>query len=255
MLLVKDLNMMKKDVLVSIITPCLNAERTIRKTIESVLNQTYSNIEYWIIDGESTDATIDIIKTFNDTRIHLISEKDSGIYDAMNKGIRHSSGDIIGIINSDDWYELDAVSYMVENYEPGEYMIQYGYENEWNGDMCYMTWIKYHQNVINGTIPHPTCFVSKEVYEKYGGYDINYPICADREFMVRCLKTEDVRYVPHQKIIANFLDGGMSTNPQLGKQITLEQLMIKYKYGYIDKKTFKKKKFRNMLYYALKAIV
>ena len=95
---------------VSIITPCLNSEKTIRETIESVLNQTYLNIEYIIVDGGSTDNTLTIIREYIPLfrgRLHVISEKDDGIYDAMNKGIKKSHGQLIGIINSNDYYDYN----------------------------------------------------------------------------------------------------------------------------------------------------
>ena len=97
---------------ISIITPCLNSAKTIRQTIESVLNQTYQDIEYIIVDGASTDGTLEIIQEYEDQfqgRMQYVSEPDNGIYDAMNKGIRMSHGNVIGIINSDDFYEEDAV--------------------------------------------------------------------------------------------------------------------------------------------------
>lgn len=105
------------DTKVSIITPCLNSEETIRDTIESVLGQSYQNIEYIIVDGRSTDRTIEIVKEYAsgfEGRLRYISEKDSGIYDAMNKGILQASGSVIGIINSDDWYEPEAVEQAVQ---------------------------------------------------------------------------------------------------------------------------------------------
>ena len=101
---------------VSVITPCFNSEKTIRKTLDSVLNQTYNNYEYIIVDGKSTDGTLKIIeeyKTKFGEKLKFISEKDTGIYDAMNKGIAMASGDIIGIVNSDDFYCLDALENMV----------------------------------------------------------------------------------------------------------------------------------------------
>ena len=96
---------------ISIITVCLNSVKTIRDAIESLLQQTYQNFEYIIVDGESVDGTLDIIKEYEcifGNRMKLISERDHGIYDAMNKGIEIASGDIIGILNSDDWYEKDV---------------------------------------------------------------------------------------------------------------------------------------------------
>ena len=103
---------------VSVITVCLNSEKTIRRTIESVLSQTYNNIEYIIVDGLSTDSTVDIVNEYISTGDSIIfsSEKDSGIYEAMNKGIAKSTGDIISIINSDDWLEKDAIYKVVNEY-------------------------------------------------------------------------------------------------------------------------------------------
>ena len=111
---------------ISIITPCLNSAKTIRQTIESVLNQTYHNIEYIIVDGASMDGTLEIIQEYEPQfqgRLHYVSEPDHGIYDAMNKGIRMSHGNVIGIINSDDYYEQDAVEKMVGR---GEYCDAFG---------------------------------------------------------------------------------------------------------------------------------
>lgn len=110
---------MKQMIKISIITVCFNSEKTIKDTIESVLNQTYPNIEYIIIDGNSVDKTIDIIKSYESSfeqkgiSIHWISETDNGIYSAMNKGFALSNGELIGILNSDDWYSREAVSKIV----------------------------------------------------------------------------------------------------------------------------------------------
>src|SRR5574344_2512884 len=115
---------MKKP-LITIITVCYNSEKTIERTIKSVVNQTYKNIEYIFIDGASSDKTLDIIKKYMKeySFIKLISEKDNGIYDAMNKGISLSTGSIIGMINSDDYYELDAVESIVNNITESDYQI------------------------------------------------------------------------------------------------------------------------------------
>ena len=103
-----------QDMLISIITVCLNAVETIETTIRSVLQQTYKNVEYIVIDGGSTDGTLQIIEKYRNDISILISEKDEGIYDAMNKGIELARGDYIGIINADDWYEKDAVEHVVQ---------------------------------------------------------------------------------------------------------------------------------------------
>ncbi len=102
--------------LVSIITVCLNSEKTIEQTIQSVINQTYPNIEYIIIDGKSTDRTLEIIDKYKGKISILVSESDEGIYDAMNKGLKLATGELIGIINSDDWYESDAVETIVNSF-------------------------------------------------------------------------------------------------------------------------------------------
>lgn len=119
------------NVKVSVITPCFNSEKTIQKTLESVLNQTYNNYEYIIIDGKSTDKTLQIIEKYKPLfgeKIQVYSEPDKGIYDAMNKGIMKASGDIIGIVNSDDYYELDALENMVNEVPDDKYFILYGFQ-------------------------------------------------------------------------------------------------------------------------------
>ena len=246
---------MGEQVLVSIVTPCLNSEKTIRKTIESVLNQTYKNIEYWIMDGGSTDGTLAIVKEYEqDGRLHLVSEKDAGIYDAMNKGIGRATGQIVGIINSDDWYEPDAVALVAAHYDPNKLTFQYGMLNEYAGKKCYMTWISYHNNVDKKTLPHPTCFVDRRIYEKYGMFDSSYTICADREFMMRCVRKDDVVFMPHQKVLANFLDGGMSTSSKASKRLMLDIWRMKHQYGLISDSYYQKKVLSTKVYYALKSI-
>ena len=122
---------MMRDIPVTVITPCYNSEKTIRRTIESVLNQTYSNIEYLIIDGASTDNTVSIAKEYEEAfqgRMKIVSEPDDGIYYAMNKGISMATGELIGIVNSDDYYEKEAVALMVENRTEADYQILYGFQ-------------------------------------------------------------------------------------------------------------------------------
>ena len=126
-----------EDILVSIITVCYNSEKTIYQTMDSVLKQTYSNIEYIIIDGASTDGTLAIIKEFGQrfgARMRYVSEPDHGIYDAMNKGISMAGGDIIGIINSDDYYEPDAVEKVIGAYSRGDCAVFYGEMRTWTDE-------------------------------------------------------------------------------------------------------------------------
>ena len=192
---------------VSIITPCLNSAGTIKDTIESVLNQTYGNIEYIIVDGASTDRTVAIIDeycTVSKGRLKYISERDNGIYDAMNKGIMLAAGDVIGIINSDDWYVPDAVEKAVGCFEKTGAGVVYGEiwvineKNEW----------EYH-TAHNLFPPHPSTFIRRAVYQKYGLYDTKYRIAADRDLLLHFM-TKQVQFAHVDEILANFRKTGIS---------------------------------------------
>lgn len=171
---------------VSIITVCYNSEKTIEQTICSVLNQTYSDIEYIIVDGGSQDHTLDIVRKY-DTNIILISEADDGLYHAMNKGIMKSSGEIVGIINSDDWYENNAVELAVEYLNKENCDLVYGrctnvYDD---GIMVERDSGKLEDLKYKSVILHPTVFVRKVIYEKYGIFNQRYAILADYDLMLR----------------------------------------------------------------------
>lgn len=192
---------------VSVITVCKNSEATILQTIESVLRQTYKNIEYIIIDGGSTDQTIEIIKEYQtifEGHLQYISEKDYGIYDAMNKGILHATGDIIGIINSDDWYESDAIERVVKCFEKTGALAAYGemWLVDQNGKREYHTW--------NSTFPpHPGTFVKKIIYQKYGMFETGYRIAADRDLLLRFMAA-GIKFEHINAILANFRRTGIS---------------------------------------------
>lgn len=204
-----------KNIRVSIITPCFNSEATIERTMKSVLHQTYENIEYLIIDGSSTDRTMDIVRKYQPlfgNRMKVISEPDEGIYDAMNKGIRNASGDLIGIINSDDYYETDAVENIVSAMTENEYQILYGMMRILNGDIETKVTMPKHENLEEEMIAHPTCFVTRKVYQDFGMFDTKYRSCADHDFMLRMREHPEVSFVPVYKIIAAFTEGtGMSS--------------------------------------------
>lgn len=200
-------------ILVSIITVSYNSEKTIKRTIESVLFQTYKNIEYIIIDGASTDRTVDIIKGYEDKfseHLKWISEPDEGIYFAMNKGLEMASGDLIGILNSDDYYELDAVENMVNSLGEEKYQILYGFMRTLRNGEEFSIGIRTHKDLKNGMISHPTCFVTRHVYSDLGMYDTAYKSVADYDFMLRMFYNKSVVFRPVYKLITNFEQGGMS---------------------------------------------
>lgn len=216
----------------SIITVCYNAEKTIIDTIESVLNQTYQNYEYIIIDGNSTDSTLKIIDSYSQKfgdKLKVISEPDNGIYDAMNKGIKIAQGDIIGIINSDDWYEKDALLNVIENKVDNKYSIYYGIMRTVdfaNGKEIRCD-INSYEYICERMINHPTVFVSKMVYKDYGIFDCKYRNSADYDLMIRFTRHKDIQFVPIYKIQANFRTGGISSSINA----LIETMKIKRKNG------------------------
>lgn len=199
--------------LVSIVTVTYNAEKYLEQTINSVLNQSYKNIEYIIIDGGSKDKTIDIIKKYEKQIDLWISEPDGGIYFAMNKGIALAKGDIIGILNADDYYFVDSVKNIMEANEIGNADI-------YHGDMLSINELTNKEERIKPdetkmsekpSIFHPTCFVKRNVYQKIGKFDTRFKISSDYEFLLRCKKNNLVfNYVPQQ--ITAFRVGGMSAS-------------------------------------------
>jgi Glycosyltransferases involved in cell wall biogenesis len=221
---------------VSIITPCLNSEKTIRDTIESVLNQTYKNIEYIIVDGGSTDNTIRIIEEYIPLfqgRMRYISEKDKGIYDAMNKGIKMSKGCLIGIINSDDYYEDTTVEKVVRRYCKNSEQVIYGYLGLLLGNNRIRIQNFSHKNLHQNMIPHPTCFVSRKVYQKYGLFRKAFKITADYELMVR-LYEKNVEFIQIPEVLANFRVGGASSS----NRTLIEKSTVKLLYRYISLKEY-----------------
>ncbi|KST63649.1 glycosyltransferase family 2 protein [Mastigocoleus testarum] len=168
---------------ISIITPCYNSEKTIEKTIQSVIEQqsTYQ-IEYIVIDGGSTDLTCEIINQYSQYISKFISEPDSGAYDAMNKGIKVATGDIIGIINSDDWYNPNAIKIVEKEFDKyPDIDIIYSPIDNYFAEEYVAKFIpgKLDKLIIRFTLNHPSCFIKKHVYNTVGLYNIQYSIAAD----------------------------------------------------------------------------
>jgi len=227
---------------ISIITVCLNSAETIEDTIKSVLSQGYKNIEYIIIDGGSTDGTINIINKYKKQITEIVSEADESIYHAMNKGIRLSTGDIIATLNSDDLYADETiVSRMVELIQENGLDAAYGdlaYIDPNNSDYVTRFWKagEYKRGAFSHgwVIPHPTFFCRKQVFERFGYFNDKLQIAADFELMLRFVEKHQVKvgYLP--KIVvkmrtggkANVLRGMIRGNWEIMKSFRLNNLRL-----------------------------
>ena len=193
---------------VSIVTVVRNGAGTIVRAMDSVLGQSYPNIEYIVIDGASTDGTLDLIRRYQDRLAFWSSEPDSGISDAFNKGIRRATGEWVGILNADDWYEPDAVSKVMTNAVGAA--VVHGAMRYWDQmspvEMVYPDQSKMLKEMCLG---HPTCFVRRELYGKYGLFDESYKYAMDYEFLIRLFLNGE-RFVQLDDIIANMQCGGVS---------------------------------------------
>lgn len=203
---------------VSIITVCFNSEKTIEDTLKSVTQQNYPNIEYIVIDGGSTDNTLAIINKFRSKISVLISEKDNGIYDAINKGIALATGEIIGNLNSDDFYtDNNVITDVVAHFAQTKANLLYAdlyYVDAVNTAKVIRYWkSKSYKNgmFLKGWMPpHPTFFVKKEVYEKHGWFNLQFKSAADYEIMLRFVHryNESICYLP--RVIVRMRVGGVS---------------------------------------------
>lgn len=202
---------------ISVITAVWNSEKTIKDAIDSVLSQTYKNIEYIIVDGESTDGTVDIVKSYGDRISKFISEKDNGIYYAMNKGIKLVTGDVICFLHSDDIYASSDILQEVVDifkfvYTDGIYGdLIYTPKNNTEIVLRYWKGKDFDESLLaKGWMPaHPTLFLRREVYEKFGCFDTSFKIAADYDFILRILKGGiKVTYMP--KLFYKMRVGGKS---------------------------------------------
>ncbi len=210
---------------ISIITATYNSGKTIRDTIESVLKQSYTDYEYIIKDGGSKDTTLDVCREYVTRfagRMKIISSPDKGIYDAMNQGFKAATGEVLMLINSDDLFAReDAVELVVKAFEnhpevEGVYADLY-YVSQNNTDNIVRVWKTGKQKPMRrGWLPaHPTFYVRREVYEKYGYFNLNYPLAADFELMLRFVEKHQIKlhYLP-EYLVKMRLGGATSKNIQ-----------------------------------------
>jgi glycosyltransferase involved in cell wall biosynthesis len=214
---------------ISIITVCYNSANTIEKTILSVANQTYKNIEYIIVDGNSKDSTIEIIKRNEDKISKWISEPDKGLYEAMNKGIKMATGDIVGILNSDDTFNSNtvveeivdfhkrnnieaSVGNIIQHKENGKIVRLYS-SKKWNPEKLKIGFMP----------PHPSIFFKRELFEKYGNYFLGFKIGADYELITRFFLKNKIIWKYSGITTTSMLVGGLSSSgAQSYKLITKE---------------------------------
>jgi glycosyltransferase involved in cell wall biosynthesis len=243
---------------VSIITVVYNNKETVVDSINSVINQTYTNLEFIIIDGGSTDGTLEEINKFSKKITRIVSEADNGIYDAMNKGIQIATGEVIGILNSDDLYSNNNVISEVANcfQEDNNLSILYAnlfYVNRKDTTKVVRKWFskEYYNNFFDhGNVPpHPTLFLRSSVYSIAGYFDCKYKYAADYEFMLRIFKKYNFKILHLNKVIVLMRLGG-TTNKSLKNIVngnieildSWKKNSLKFHYSFIILKIIKKVK-------------
>jgi glycosyltransferase len=228
--------------LISVITICYNRSKTIDASIQSVLNQDYPNIEYIIVDGNSNDGTKEIIAAYGDRISKYVSEKDKGMYDALNKGIQLATGDVIGLMHSDDtFYDNQVISKIVKAFEQhptvdglyadGIYVTNDAEErlvrNRIGGEFDF-------HKIKKGWLPlHPTVYLKKSCFEKYGSYNLAFKIASDTEFLLRYLYKHKVKMHYLNSYIVKMKMGGLSTDYKRAVEVLKEDYKI-YKYHQIN---------------------
>lgn len=203
---------------VSIITVCYNSAETIENTLISVVSQSYPNIEYILIDGQSTDGTLAIIERYKSKLARVISEPDKGIYDAINKGIQLASGELVGVLNSDDFYVNNSViEKVVKILQQQHADCVYGdlqYVDRQNTNLVKRNWVsgKYEQGLFyKGWMPpHPTFFIKNDCYKKYGLFNLQLKSAADYELMLRMLHVHQIKAAYLPQVLVKMRVGGKS---------------------------------------------
>ena len=224
---------------VSIITSCFNRTATIRDAIESVLAQDYNNIEFIVVDGASTDGSLEIIREYEDRISTIISEPDHGMYEAINKGIRVATGDVIGLLHSDDFfYDNGVVSRIVERMKITRADFLYGdglFVDPDNTDKVVRNWIggSYRLwKVRHGWLPlHPTCYIRREVVNRLGLYNESYKIAADSDLLLRYLITGGLTTTYLGEYIVKMRMGGLSTDSAKRKKMWDEDIRVYASHG------------------------
>lgn len=215
---------------ISIITVCYNSATTIEKTILSVASQTYKNIEYIIVDGNSKDNTLGIIKNHEDTISNWISEPDKGLYDAMNKGIDLATGDLIGILNSDDTFNSNTVIEEIANFHAQnniEASIGNILQHKENGNIVRIyssRFWKPEKLKIGFMPPHPSIYFKRELFDKFGKYDLGFKIGADYELITRFFLKNNITWKYSGITTTAMLVGGLSSSGTSSYQLITKEI-------------------------------
>jgi glycosyltransferase involved in cell wall biosynthesis len=205
-----------QDLRISLITLTFNAERTVARCIQSVINQSFKNIEYIVIDGKSTDNTVQIIHNFNNSIHRLVSEPDKGIYDGMNKGISLATGDVVGMLNADDFFaDNDVLDRVAKAFEDKAVQLLYGDLDFVNASgKIFRKWRSgnYKQGAFNfGWMPpHPTFYCRRELFKTYGDYRLDLGTSADYELMLRLMHKNQINAQYLKKVMIKMEIGGAS---------------------------------------------
>ena len=205
--------------LVSIITVVYNGELTIEKSIQSVQNQSYGNVEHIIIDGGSTDKTVEFIKNYNDVIYYWTSEPDKGIYDAMNKGLKIAQGDFIAILNSDDYYLPNAIELSIQEIEEtnSDYSFaEVRYINS-KAKICPISPLEQNKIYQEMLYPHVSAVISKKIYDEVGYFDTNFKIAGDHDMALR-IHLNNYKYCYVSEVIAELERGGVSSSNESNKE-------------------------------------
>ena len=224
---------------ISVITISYNAENTIEKTLKSIKNQSYNNIEHIIIDGGSKDSTLEICNSFSH-EAKIISESDNGVYDAFNKGLKLATGDVIGFLNADDtFYNENSIQDIVDAFSNNETDIVYGnldYVNE--ESKVIRNWISkpYEKGLVKKAwMPaHPSFYCKKEVYDRLGGYNDSFKIAGDFELCLRFLEINQVPSFYLNKKLVKMLVGGISNSGLKSKWIIFKEDLRAFKINNIS---------------------